>query len=727
MKNQLFLRYATIANCLVFSSLSLQGQTTSIKMFDPVSVRASTTGTSAANPAIINSTTLNLNCPAGQIQAVAFLSPTGTARVLVDNLINLTVIAGNSSVGPTNICSGGTAEGPYPQQQNCFTPSYQGPASAGNLYGQNPDTLLPDGGVPPMDISTKLQPGTIQAKLDLIDTGGILASSSLYLQTNCTFLGVSGPAEITGNPIPKEGATGEQLAQNFPFNSNTEFLVNFKYDLTDSVGHVTITDGTIPGTEDFPVAPSSFPAYVAGTSFATSNCLIHSGEILNGAPACKFYTLKCKVGTGTDESGANCPVSTKPDEIFQEVFDGPGFTLPDITPVAGGPTFHQGVGFLMANEGWGGGACAFDPANTTLKDVICPQNLLTSFSGPGTYASTGRSTNPNSTFVTVAPVPEDLTTVAVTGAQLGNWVNSHSAQLALSSQPPTIPSVTAFHASPITTLTYGISPADSVPTPGAPIATDTILPNPIACPTSISPSTPPATVFTPPAQTVSVPSDGHYLVHYFAQDCAGTQELKFTQDGAGSWSTSFFTTPVNVDTVSPLVASGPTLSPLPMTIGTVSNAYLQGQAVTASYQCTDEFSGIVKCGTHTFAPGTTLDTGTINSPVDTSTVGSKTFQVVAKDSAGNQTTVSVSYQVVAVPSTVDLGILKLGPSSVTRGNVVTYDLIVANLGGGTSSSVVMNDPIPAGLTFSSVTGAYVQCTKSGCTKRRPHVRLLRVP
>ena len=76
-----------------------------------------------------------------------------------------------------------------------------------------------------------------------------------------------------------------------------------------------------------------------------------------------------------------------------------------------------------------------------------------------------------------------------------------------------------------------------------------------------------------------------------------------------------------------------------------------------------------------------------------------------------------SVPVVAVPPKVNLGILKLGPSSVTRGNVVTYDIVVVNLSGGTASSVVMTDPIPAGLTFSSVSGTYVQCSKSGCTTR----------
>jgi uncharacterized repeat protein (TIGR01451 family) len=314
-------------------------------------------------------------------------------------------------------------------------------------------------------------------------------------------------------------------------------------------------------------------------------------------------------------------------------------------------------------------------------------------------------------------VPEDLTTVTVAGAHPGNWVNSHLSQLVLSTQPPVVPAAipgaAAFVASPIHTLTYGISTVATLPTPGTPILTDTVLTNPINCPESSAPSTPPATTFVPPNQNVSVPSDGRYLIHYYAQDCAGTQELKFTQDAAQSWSTSFYTVPVNVDTVSPLVASGPTLSPAPTTLGGVPNAYVKGQTVHASYACTDELSGVVKCGAFTFAPGTTLNTGTLSSLVDTSTPGSKTYTVLAIDAAGNQTTSSVSYQVVL--PTVDVSVLKLGPSSVTHGNVVTYNIAVANLGGGTASSVVMTDTLPVGLGFISVSGIYVQCSWSGCT------------
>ncbi len=87
------------------------------------------------------------------------------------------------------------------------------------------------------------------------------------------------------------------------------------------------------------------------------------------------------------------------------------------------------------------------------------------------------------------------------------------------------------------------------------IPTDTVLTNTVSCPTSATPTLPAASVFAPSPQTVSFPADGQYLLHYFAQDCAGTEELKFTQDANLSWSTSFYTVPINIDTVAPTISS----------------------------------------------------------------------------------------------------------------------------------------------------------------------------
>jgi hypothetical protein len=506
----------------------------------------------------------------------------------------------------------------------------------------------------------------VQVKIDLVDTGSVLTSSTLYLRTNCSQNGVTGPATITGNPISST-PTPQQLTQSFPFNPTTNQAVQFVYDLSQAqaAGSLSITPNTIPGTDVLPIDPTTFQStYVPNTSFATSMCLVHTGELVNSLPACSLFTLQCAVGTGSNESGAQCPVSSLPNEIFQDIFDGPSFTLPDIaTP--NGPTFHQGVGFLMASEGWTGGPCTFDPASG-LQNLPCPQNLLSNFSGPGLYAATGSTSHPNSTFVPVTQVPEDLTTVTVAGQLPGGWIKTSTASVTLSSQPPSLaginpplPGSANFVASPILSITYGISAANNVPVPAAPASTDTVVENSIPCPVPANPLDPPATVFTTDAQELSGLSDGKYLLHYFAKDCAGMEELKFSQDAGGSWSTSYYTYPINIDTVAPVVASGPVLSPAPGGSG----SYALDQPVTATYSCTDGLSGVVRCGASTFSPGSAvLETGTITSSVDTTTPGPKTYTVTAIDAAGNQSSASANYVVTAFDAAISI---TLSQSTVT--------------------------------------------------------------
>jgi uncharacterized repeat protein (TIGR01451 family) len=697
MKSPVLLQ-SLAAVCIAATASAASGQ--SIQLFSPVNVRVSTTGTSSASPNTFNTTILNLSCPSSP-QAVISSSTDGTGNVLVDNYISLQV----GEVGPVDICSG-----------SCFTDSYKTLASAGKLTNQDPDNFVSTGGVAPIDISSYFSTGPVQAQIALIDTGGYLASSTLYLVTNCSSTGVAGPGQVTGNPISASNPTPQQLAQNYSFNPTPNQQVQFTYDLTaaQNAGTLSIPDQSTPSTGDTPVDPANFPSYVSGTSFATADCLIHTGELVNGSPACKLYTLTCQVGSNPAQRGALCPASQQRNEVFQEVFDGPGFSLPDISGT-NGLTYHQGIGFLEAAEDWGGGSCKFDP-NSGIAQQLCPQNVLVNFSGPGLYKSGGSGQNPNSSFITVAPVPEDLTTVAVTGLQSGNWINTHSPTVNFVSTPPAIASSNSFVAAPIESLTYGISTASTVPQPPAPVPGDTTLTNNGACPAPQGSA--PANVFTPPAQSVSVSADGNYLLHYYAQDCAGTEELQFLQSG-GSWSTAFYTFQINVDTVNPVVASGPTLSPPPSTNNGVANSYLAGQAVTATYSCTDTASpivnsGIVKCGTATFPPGT-LNTGTVSSPVSTSTAGSQTFQVTAADAAGNQATpVSVMYQVVAAPPA-NLSILKVAPAKVKHNAQLIYGITAVNLGKQAASSVTITDPLPSGVTFVKASAQQASCSKNKCT------------
>jgi len=727
MKKAHFLRTVALAASVLSAAPALVSQTNSIQLFGPANVRLSASNASYTNPVTFNSSKVQLSCPSeGPITAILTSTPAGSespGTVLVDNYVNLTVNQGEFSSGPTNVCSGGTGGVQENGFTDCFTTNYQNPAAAGQLTGQDPDTFPLNYGVGPIDVSSFLLPGTQQVEFDLVDTGGYLASTSLFLNTSCSQAGVNGPATITGQPISSTNPTPQQLTQSFPFDSTTGQVLNFTYDLSaaENADSLTITNGSTPNLADSPIDPAVWTGtWVPQTSFATSNCLTHTGELLpNGSSACKLYTLQCNVGQGTNQSGAQCPVSTQANEVFQELFDGPSFTLPDIVNT-GGPTFHQGVGFLMASEGWTGGQCQFDQT-TDFATILCPQNLLVNFSGPGTYTSTSHGTHPNSSFIAIAPVPEDLTTVTVAGQQPGGWINSDTASVTFSSQPPTFAGVTNpppgagnFVAAPIASITYGVSPANSVPSPPAPIPGDTTLTNSIACPTSSNPTNPAATTFTPPQQAITFTSDGMYALHYYARDCASTEELKFTQDGSGNWSTAFYTFPVNVDTTPPAVASGPTLSPAPSTNYGVPNSYVQGTTVTATYSCTDALSGVVKCGTQTFPPGT-LNTGNIISPVNTSTSGPQTFTVNVKDAAGNNgTPAAISYNVV-VPSPVNLVMVKLAPGSAKQNSVFEYDIASANVGKNPASNVVVTDPLPAGVTFVSVNAQLFTCNRNGCS------------
>ena len=288
-----------------------------------------------------------------------------------------------------------------------------------------------------------------------------------------------------------------------------------------------------------------------------------------------------------------------------------------------------------------------------------PNLAGTSLAGTATFTAGGQTTHPNSTFITIAQVPEDLTTVTPTnssGSQVnlgpGNWTNNTAPYVKLSSQVPNLAgtSVTgavSFVPSPINTITWGISYGPTAPAPGTTSGTDSSFANSQTCSTTIPvPGGPIPPALATPAEPLSLTQgDGQYLVHYFAQDCAGTQELLFANtmgDGTGSWSTNYYTFPINLDTVAPEVVSGPTLSPAPDALGN----YQVGETVIATYDCTDDRSGIVSCGTHTYSTAGTLDTGALTTTVNTLSTGTKTFKVTAVDAAGNTlTSQPVSYNV----------------------------------------------------------------------------------
>ena len=483
-----------------------------IPVLPSANVRLSNQGTSVAMPNTFASAPLNLSCPSSGISAMLSgalpAASTTPTNLLVDNYISLTV---NSTT--TNLC-GPPGPGAGGNPASCFRSAY----SSTVVVGTDPD--YPDGpsgplgvvgGVAPIDISGYLTSGANQITLDLVDFGGYLASSTINLVTNCSPTGALGSGKITGNPI-----TPTDLVAPFNFstapNLNVQFLTDFSTAQGD--GTLTIPPGSTPIVSDQALAPSSFPALVHGTSFATSQCLIHLGEFLTPAdiadnnPACKLFTFVCQIGTNPAASGLNCPTSTARNIVLQDIFDFPPLSLPDIIYTKGNfsETFHQGFGFLEASEEWlndGGGPCTFE--HGTDQPYSCPENIMTQFSGPGLGRGTGTSQpGINSEFISVGPgarVSDPRRSEPLAEPECGSTrmtLRQPSTPGRRSSRPASTAAIsTVSRLRRHYSITYGVAPVagyPSIPSTEFPVPGDQTILYPGGCP---APGTPAPAIWSP--------------------------------------------------------------------------------------------------------------------------------------------------------------------------------------------------------------------------------------
>jgi hypothetical protein len=186
MKKSLALVYVVVSSSLLLcGSEHVQAQNF-VKLFGSTHVRTSTDGTSGSHPNTFNSATVNLTCDpsSGPIRAVLSSTQDCTGNLLFDNYINLTLTTSATMGTPANVCTGGNTEpSPSGTQNNCFNATYRGAAIG--LAGSDLDTFTAAGGVSPINISDKLVSGAQQAKIDIVDTGTLLANASLYLVTSC--------------------------------------------------------------------------------------------------------------------------------------------------------------------------------------------------------------------------------------------------------------------------------------------------------------------------------------------------------------------------------------------------------------------------------------------------------------------------------------------------------------------------------------------------------------
>ena len=139
------------------------------------------------------------------------------------------------------------------------------------------------------------------------------------------------------------------------------------------------------------------------------------------------------------------------------------------------------------------------------------------------------------------------------------------------------------------------------------------------------------------------------------------------------------------------MAQGPDVTPPTITIVTpeVGASYEQGRPITASYSCVDETS-VPSC----VGPVAT------NTAIDTNTVGSFTFTVLAKDAAGNEQTATRQYTVVA--PTGDVGGDTAATLNLALGTAAAFSPFIPGIGKDYSTTMTATLTSTAGDATLSV-------------------------
>jgi hypothetical protein len=617
------------------ASVPLTGALGAIRLFDPLNVANSNPGLSDANPLTFASTTLTLSCLASPT-ALLSSSPDGTGNVLVDNFVTLAVsgIPFGSGLPAGNVCTGGQNEGNG--QQDCFTANYQSPAGQGQLNGDDPDTFTNAGnsvlqtypsnagGVSPINVQGAFFSGPQTAAFSLLDGGGFVTSTTLYLVTSCSLTNASSGTE-TGNSV------SQQPSQTLNFDTVVGNLDVYSFDyslvLPGSINNFNAT----PVVTNNSITPAEYAALVASTPFANTTCI----PLASLAGNCALKTQVCTLPGGGAASGANCPQTSAPDFLFTSTFD----------PVTALSNPNSIFGFLEFNDA---GSCPLEGAETGSS---CPQNGLVSFSGPGMNTGRTGAGSTNSSRIVVAGITPPTTTVTVlpfysTGPASG-WTNGNPTATFVGNPA----AITGIFTAPINFIDYGINPTIQGEPPTFPIpfsgnstfGADNVLPNPATCPASYTVAPLP---FTPAQVSLGTFADGSSnLLHYSSTDCAATHELQFTLTN-GSWSTNWKSLTLQTDTQHPAIS---------ITAPAASTAYPAYQKVKAAYACTDTESGVASC------------TGTlpVNSYIDTTPTNGlstpKSFTVNAVDNVGNAAPLTVNYSV-----SCNYAAVGISPSTVTR-------------------------------------------------------------
>jgi hypothetical protein len=645
-------------------TVPLSGAYGAIKLFDSTQVQPSFSGASFVNLYTIASASLNLSCP-GNPTAKLSATPDGLTNVLVDNYIALgingtPVITSLSANGMSaeysssgirayplgNVCQGSDASpdifggNTYPE---CFSNSYR--TNVSSYLNQNTDLFVGTGGIPPLDISTFFgqaqsvaPPFPVQTSVSLLDAGGFIASSSLFLVTSCSPAGVVPGGSVTLNPIST--ANPSSLTQTATFSSTPGQNISFTTSIATAVAQgYTPPSGIVPIVTDFGIPQSTFYQLVSGTSAAPAVCLRLSGELDSmGNPLCKGYQIQCYDPSKGTTTGDNCtPTFSNSRDLYDAAqfasLDAPAPTAADPSQNFLSPTSPvnacrnlgtvlnpivcasgTGPGMLLGGDSWLSSPYATSNCALTggLAGYPCPLDTLTAVYGAADLGSGSTTFGKNSIFVPVVNVPLPSTVTTIAGQNANGWLNSWTInasfvanEASYSSATASNPASNGFKPAAPYSVTYGLtSPGVAIPDTTYPIATDTTryadgtktTGGTITPPSSIAnctTSTPVASFNA--ADTFTVASDGIYNLHYFTTDCALTEGLAFNPtvaqltDPTSNWA-SFPVKAVGVDTAGPTVSN----------VLAVPSVLFLNQPFTLTYQCADSIapgSGLHTCDT----------------------------------------------------------------------------------------------------------------------------------
>jgi len=414
-----------------------------------------------------------------------------------------------------------------------------------------------------------------------------------------------------------------------------------------------------------------FTNLVQNTPFQGSTCLRQ--DLGSGTFSCVVTTDLCTNSSSSTPSGANCP------NTGTSALIGTSNTFnidPSQKPLAA-------VAYIMGKDTALGCAAS---ADNTCKGL---QNIFQSISGDST-ALVGRTKDFNSLLIPVQNAVQPSTIASTSPLLNQGWTNGNVSVTLTSTESvpagnqgppsplPTISSISytisgANASTPVTGTING--PTGSVTVPGTVEGTTTVTyqaldssntPEAIITNsnnnTVVSTSlptltikvdlTPPMFVCTPPAfawqgTDVTVPcteSDN--------ANGSGPATPSFSVSTAvsnGTETNTALTTPSSVADLAgnsvPVPSYGPFLvdKKAPIITGpTLNGSAVLGQPATASYSCADAGSGVVLCGPAGSSPISAIPTtGTLTGALDTSSAGTHTFAVGAKDAVGNQSTPAV--------------------------------------------------------------------------------------